>query len=104
MTGQIIEFPARASETEEWITGRVRCLACCNEWIGVAPAGTVGIECPRCGMEKGVFRNLPVRIEEPHYQCSCGSASFSITPRRVYCINCGRSHRPFDPPSPRGAA
>ena len=78
-------------------SGPLLCLACKHEWVGVSPlAFRDGFECPVCGLNKGVIRGLHLFREEDHWECPCGNQLMAITRARVYCPNCGRSHKPFD--------
>lgn len=79
-----------------WMQGPVRCLQCGHEWRGVAPVGTIGLECPKCSLLRGCFMHTPSYTSEDHYQCACGSQVFCLTKKRVYCPNCGRNHKPWD--------
>lgn len=44
----------------------LRCQQCGYQWIGVAPVGTVGVECPRCGYNERRFVWQGERPEMPH--------------------------------------
>jgi hypothetical protein len=83
------------------MSGDIRCLQCAHTWVGVAPVGSGGFECPVCRMHKGVFTQLASRSDEDHYTCRCGSQYFSVTPKRVYCVCCGDTKRPYDEDRPR---
>lgn len=74
------------------LSGAAVCFKCKHEWVGVAPVGSVALECPACGCFGGVFRNQ-VEREGLHYVCNCGNAVFCITPDETYCPMCGMSHR-----------
>ncbi len=106
----IVTFAPRQTETEgeppdPHGEGEAVCISCHHEWVAVAPVGTVGLECPQCSSLKGVWKRFFYRGfgdgEFPHWQCRCGCGLFRITPRGVYCPNCGRAHRPFDEPKDR---
>lgn len=89
-------LPFRRQEPEiDHISGHFICFGCIHTWIGVAPVGTSEFECPKCHTMKGRIRNEVVRNID-HYVCGCGCGLFSITPKGVYCPNCGIWHQPFD--------
>lgn len=104
----VVAFPDRkgqpgdGSETEQWASGDAKCLACRHEWPAVAPLGTTALECPECGTHRGVYKYPFVRgygdPDRPHYTCSCGNDLFGVTPRGIYCPQCGADHRPYDQP------
>jgi len=91
------EGTEETEETEEFITGEVRCLICKHEWIytGKSPLGGNFIECPECKTEKGVLKYVHVR-KEKHWVCSCTNEYFSITERGIYCPNCGAWQTGFE--------
>ena len=108
----VIQFPIRSEAVAEDVatdppephmTGDAKCLSCGHAWQAVAPVGTVGIECPSCALFKGVFVNPAAHSSEMHFRCNCGSEVFCLTIARVYCPNCGLSHRPFDSDTKAGA-
>lgn len=108
----VVPFRARTSEhraeEDDGLTseGAVRCMNCSHEWQAAAPIGTLPLECPSCGSMKGLWKHFYSRgfgdEDRPPFTCRCGCELFSITPRGIYCPNCGRSHRPYDQPT--GAA
>ncbi len=40
------------------LRGDAKCLGCEHEWEAVAPVGAVGLECPKCGTDRGVMAGL----------------------------------------------
>lgn len=72
------------------IAGEAKCLACQHEWVAVAPVGCIGLECPKCGTERGVYKYpcLPHK-EEKIWKCNCGNFLFVVTPAGYFCPNCG---------------
>ena len=69
-------------------TGPAVCLDCKHEWVAVAPVGTVYLECPKCGTEKGRSK-YPIQYSGLEWQCQCGNNLFHITPDGCYCPCCG---------------
>lgn len=66
------------------------CLQCGHTWIGVAPAGTVQLECPECHTMKGLFK-FPFNFEVGALvrECNCGNQLFYLSPEGHLCANCG---------------
>lgn len=75
------------------------CLGCRHEWVAVAEAGTVDLECPSCGLWKGVGKGLVGAGDgEQVFRCDCGSEALTaiITlagKHRLRCMLCGLDHR-----------
>lgn len=80
----VIPFPS----TEHYLSGKARCLQCQYEWVGVAPVGTVWLECPSCHTHHGTYI-AQVEREEEHWQCDCGNPLFYVTKSGIYCPMCG---------------
>lgn len=76
------------------LNGPVRCLHCKHEWEGVCEVGIIsGLECPECGLRKGVFVALCCPGEgHKYYQCNCGNAHFMIVEGFTICALCGVKH------------
>lgn len=82
--------------TKGYIGGPHICLSCRNEWIGASPVGVTGLECPECGLNKGVAKGLVDLPEwsEYFFTCDCANDRFIIinsarTGPRLYCDHCG---------------
>lgn len=70
------------------ISGDAVCLHCKHEWVGVWPLGVVGMECPACGLMKGVNQGLTV--PEEVWQCKCGGLHFFVSGKgNILCCHCG---------------
>ncbi|WP_043767591.1 hypothetical protein [Algiphilus aromaticivorans] len=70
------------------------CLSCRHEWRGVWPVGTDELECPACGLLKGVSKGLYYPDEgEPIRVCQCGNEFFLMRPDGHFCPACGRYQR-----------
>jgi predicted RNA-binding Zn-ribbon protein involved in translation (DUF1610 family) len=87
--GKLINLAEKKEEQLPHNSGKAFCLICKHEWIAVAPAGVVWMECPKCGSEKGIFKYACLREDDPHWTCHCGNDLFYVTPRGYYCPNCG---------------
>lgn len=88
----VISLASRKPEPTN--AGEAKCLACGREWIAVAPISVIALECPSCGMLRGLFKYLCER-EGPHWQCNCGNKLFRVTPEGYYCPNCGEWQHGF---------
>lgn len=76
-------------------SGRVVCLACNHEWVGVAATGSTGLECPQCHCMRGVWK-FPLMPAESRlvYQCNCGCTAFFVMLKEpddieIMCHGCG---------------
>lgn len=94
----VVSLAAKREERSPHWAGKCRCLGCGNEWVGVGPVGyTAGLECPSCGLPKGVVKNLFGADTGDHVlSCTdCGNDTFAIYKRKpdmlkiVRCIGCG---------------
>lgn len=83
-------------EPASYIQGQACCLACKHEWVAVVPAGTVFLECPSCGVHKGVTK-YPCDVDSgrAHWVCNCGCYYFFIDEdtKNIKCANCGVGQR-----------
>jgi Zn finger protein HypA/HybF involved in hydrogenase expression len=81
----ILSFKENTPHSE----GKARCLLCGYEFVLVAPIEGIWFECPKCKVEKAVFK-FPMEVTETkHWQCNCGNFLFYVTPEYIYCPNCG---------------
>lgn len=72
-------------------TGECVCTACGHVWVGVVPTGMVALECPSCGLVKGIRRGHVY----PEYvkTCDCGSQYFQINDHfEAICVACGETY------------
>ena len=93
------EQPKPPAEPEGDIAvGHFLCMRCKHEWVGERDNDNQldGFTCPSCELTTGVVRGLHYYSDEKHWTCRCGNYMFHITRERVYCPNCGRSHKPWD--------
>lgn len=95
----LADAKARRDEKKEneapHFSGPAACLACKHEWVAVAPAGTVWLECPKCGTERGVMKGPCMHFGEDHWTCECGNILFHITKHAIYCPMCGKPQKGF---------
>jgi ribosomal protein S27E len=91
----IIEF-RRPEKPDPHMSGPARCVGCQHDWTAVAPVGTTELECPSCGMMKGLYR-YPVTADANDlvFRCQCGSEALTAYYRngkfRLQCMSCGIS-------------
>jgi hypothetical protein len=79
---------AKAARTLH-LEGPAQCVGCRHEWQAVAPVGVEHLECPACGLHKGLWAK-PVQRGEQIWRCNCGGELFRIAPHvGPYCANCG---------------
>lgn len=92
--GEVIDIGAeREARTPHW-HGNVVCVGCGSEWEGVAPVGTMWVDCPGCGLPKGTPKNpFAASPGEPELTCACGCYAMNVYKRgglsRVMCMGCG---------------
>lgn len=80
------------ADNKPHISGEIKCFGCQHKWMAVSPIGTKEFECPKCGTLKGRAIFECIRKDFLHWTCDCGNDLFSITPKHIYCPNCGKSH------------
>lgn len=71
------------------LAGKCICLQCKYEWEGVAPLGTLYLQCPECWLDKGIFNC--VTFPERYWECKCGCAHFAVGVSHIVCLFCGIS-------------
>lgn len=87
MTAEVIDIQSR----QPHISGPAVCLQCKHKWIAVAPSGTNILDCPECGLGKGIFANLCFPEEgQESWSCNCGNGYFMVRPHGCMCIMCGK--------------
>lgn len=90
----VIDFAAAKKEREPHWTGTVRCVGCQHEWEGVAPIGTMWVDCPECGLPKGHPKH-PFGAQEGDlvFRCLCGSEALTAYQHKgrffLKCMACG---------------
>lgn len=87
----IIDLASAKAKRDPHLSGRAICLSCRNEWVAVAPVGSVWLDCPECGLQRGRFM-AQCEVETKHWFCNCGNDLFHATPEGFYCPNCGTWH------------
>jgi len=91
--GGVIQLEDIAGQ-ESHSSGWAKCLLCHYRWVAVVPVGTTGFECPKCHYNHGHYENSLSR-DEDHWTCDCESQVFSVTPRGIYCVFCGKWQYPY---------
>ena len=90
MMSNVVDLAAARAEREPHTSGPCLCLGCRHEWFGVIPTGVDVVDCPSCGLEKGIRRGL---IGPPEcalvWTCDCGNTYLLFTPLGCMCPVCG---------------
>lgn len=81
--GEVVDIDALRPH----MTGPVVCLSCKKKWVAVALVGSLDLECPDCGLFKGVWEGV-VRPKE-WWQCKCGCCHFFVNIDGCHCAHCG---------------
>ena len=97
MTDNVVSLAAN----RQHLSGLAHCTACKHEWVAVAPVGTVWLECPSCGTERGLMKS-PVEPNdgEMEFRCNCGCRIFGIRSNEtgdvwIFCVSCGTVQDPW---------
>lgn len=83
--GKVIDL----SERQPHMQGLAVCLACKHEWQGVSPIGVCDLECPECGLMKGVYYSNCLPDDKPIWTCNCGCHHFVLLESYFMCVHCG---------------
>lgn len=78
------------------LAGNAKCLACAHEWVAVSPTGVAALECPGCGLHKGVFKSLCEPSDGVVWHCKCGCDTFYIDRSGVCCLVCAAPQRGWE--------
>lgn len=81
--GEVIDILAK----QPHLSGGFVCLECKASWTGVAPVGVLHVECPKCGILKGVVSSTV--LPSAAAQCFCGCFHFYVSPDETLCCYCG---------------
>ncbi len=84
--GDVVDMQAYREDPH--LAGEAHCMACGHDWVAVVPVGETHLDCPGCGMTRGVLR-YPCEREEAHWTCNCGNQLFKVSPSSIYCPQCG---------------
>lgn len=72
------------------VTGKMTCLSCRHQWMGVAVAGSVWNECPECHCHRGAWQNYIEPVEgTPRFVCTCECQMFYVLGDYIMCVGCG---------------
>lgn len=84
----------KAKNSPHW-SGTAYCVGCKHEWEAAAPTGTINIECPVCGLPKGVPKYpFGADIGDAVLTCTdCGCIAITAYKHAsrfyVQCMGCG---------------
>ena len=88
----VVQFKPKQPVNDEppMMNGHGKCMACSHEWTARVPIGTWELECPECGLWKGLMMGFVNPAEgELLRECRCGCQAFYVTPDGVHCLLCG---------------
>lgn len=86
----VIDLNQKRIERSPHGAGPFVCLGCNHKWTAVvALPMKEWVDCPSCGLEKGVAEGPFLYNEKPHYTCSCGNRLWMVASHGVYCPMCG---------------
>lgn len=83
------------TEKQPHKAGPAHCIHCKHAWAAVALPGTVWLDCPECGSEKGVFTGPCQSSATQLFECNCGNDLFRVHPEGIFCPNCGVWVNPY---------
>ena len=86
MISNVVPFPEKEYPH---LSGKAFCSACDHDWEAVAPVGTVLLECPSCGTNKGRFLEFCLPENDVYWECKCGCCAFVVLSNSYMCSNCG---------------
>ena len=91
--GKIVVFSEKKEPT---LRGQARCLACRQQWEAVTPEGTIDcLECPTCGLQKGVLIGLCDPESGMRWVCDCGCDLYFCLVDGMQCLMCGVLQKGF---------
>jgi len=71
-------------------SGPAKCCNCHHIWTAVAPVNNDDLECPECGLCKGVWYGLHMLPDDvKRFTCECQNTFFEFSPDGPLCANCG---------------
>lgn len=91
LKAKVVDLKAYKLSLKPHVEGPAICLYCEHRWRAVTPVGTFEMECPSCGLFKGVWVGL--FSPETMFQCACGGLHFTVTHGAIACVICGKHHK-----------
>lgn len=93
----VISLADARKEREPHWEGLIHCVGCQHEWRGVAPVGTMIVDCPSCSLPKGHPKHpFGAMAGDAMFRCDCGSEALTAYYRsglfRIVCMACGINH------------
>lgn len=85
----IVDLAEYKLKNSEHLEGTGVCLHCKHEWEAIVPTGVVCIQCPQCGLHRGVLKGCC--SPEWMWECMCGCRFFFLTTEKAICANCGHA-------------
>jgi len=92
----VVSLSAEREARQPHWAGAVHCVGCQHEWQGVAPVGTLWLECPECHEPKG-HPKYPFGggVGDYEFECNCGGTAMVAYKRGtdmrffIRCMGCG---------------
>ena len=90
----VISLAAEREARQPHWEGPCKCIECQHEWHGVAPVGTMWVDCPSCHLPKGHPKHPFGAMEgDIAFTCHCGSEALTAYMRKGHfylrCMACG---------------
>lgn len=92
----VISLAAAREERQPHWSGTVHCVGCQHEWVGVAPMGTMWLDCPNYELPKGHPKHLfGADVGDSEFSCVCGGQALTAYVRAkgqrffLRCMACG---------------
>lgn len=100
--GDLVSLQEEREKRTPHMRGKAHCLFCRHEWEAVEPVGSVWLQCPACGSQRGRYDGH-VSPGAAKWVCNCGNDLFYITVDGCSCPSCGAEPTLGNPPPPKGA-
>ena len=81
------DLRAERRKREIHLEGGAVCLSCRHRWEAVVLPGVTELECPKCGLMRGVLTHNC--FPERYWECECGCVYFTVGESHVVCAFCG---------------
>lgn len=92
---KVVSLAEHKIENSPHVSGPALCLGCGHKWQAVLPVPVPSVfDCPKCTLEKGVYRGLcaPPEDEDIIFKCNCGNERFLSQPGGMFCECCAVLH------------
>jgi len=95
--GNVVQIH-RPEPSERWASGEARCMDCGHRWVAAAPVATVGMECPSCAGQRGMWRHpFGAKEGDEAFTCNICQTEHVYAVKRdgrvhLMCAGCGADH------------